>query len=248
MSWMSDAAEEQVPHCHEDHGFGDVEAFFVIADEAAISYEPAEAALDHPAAGNDLEPWISVGSAYDLDHEIEESRLVEESATIVGAIGEEVLHPRPALADRIEDRLRSGAVGNVRRRQVHGEQTPIRVHGDMAFAADDLLSRVITALFRHRRLDGLAVDDARRRTYFPPHPLAIDHQDNVVDGSEQEQTDKAAKPPIDGLPGREVDRKHPPLASRAHHVAQRVDDLPKISRPFAPPLRRSRQKDFERNP
>jgi hypothetical protein len=36
MSWMSDLAEEQISHSEEDHGFGDVEALLVIADQPAL--------------------------------------------------------------------------------------------------------------------------------------------------------------------------------------------------------------------
>ena len=36
MSWMSDPAEEQISHSEEDHGFGDVEALLVIADQPAL--------------------------------------------------------------------------------------------------------------------------------------------------------------------------------------------------------------------
>jgi len=46
---MSDPAEDRISHGHEDHGFGNVEPFFIIADEAAVSRQPADAALDHPA-------------------------------------------------------------------------------------------------------------------------------------------------------------------------------------------------------
>jgi hypothetical protein len=69
-----------------------------------------------------------------------------------------------------------------------------------------------------------------------------------MDRPEQQQVDKAAKPPIHGLPRREVDRKHPPLASGAHHVAQRVDNLPKVGCPLAPPRRRLWQQAVERAP
>jgi hypothetical protein len=55
-----------------------------------------------------------------------------------------------------------------------------------------------------------------------------------MDRAEQEQADKAPKPPIHGLPRREVNRKHPPLTPGAHHVTQRVDDLPKVRPRFAP--------------
>jgi hypothetical protein len=40
MSWMSDPAEEQISHSEEDHGFGDVEALLVIADQPALCIAP----------------------------------------------------------------------------------------------------------------------------------------------------------------------------------------------------------------
>src|SRR5271167_4369116 len=56
MSWMSDPTKEKISHREVDHGFGDVEALLIIADEASISCQPTDAALDYPATGNDLEP------------------------------------------------------------------------------------------------------------------------------------------------------------------------------------------------
>lgn len=99
MSGVADPADEQVAHGEEDHGLGHVEASFVIADEAAVAGHPADTALDHPAARDHLEARIGVAAAYDLDHEIEEGGLVEQLAAVVGPVGEEVLDPRPALAD-----------------------------------------------------------------------------------------------------------------------------------------------------
>src|SRR5271167_3392457 len=52
MSWMGDSAEEQISHGEEDHGLGDVEAFLVVTDEAAISCQPTDGAFDNPAAWN----------------------------------------------------------------------------------------------------------------------------------------------------------------------------------------------------
>ena len=73
MSWMSDPAEEQISHSEEDHGFGDVEALLVIADQpalcissrlafptssaglldAAITLQPKETGhLDHPGSSH----------------------------------------------------------------------------------------------------------------------------------------------------------------------------------------------------
>jgi hypothetical protein len=63
MSWVGDPAEEQISHSEEDHGFGDVEALLVIADQAAISCQPTDTAFNDPPAGNDLESWVGIGPA-----------------------------------------------------------------------------------------------------------------------------------------------------------------------------------------
>lgn len=48
-------------------------------------------------------------SGDDLDDEVEEGGLLHELGAIMGAIGEQVLDRGPALANRIEDHLGTGA-------------------------------------------------------------------------------------------------------------------------------------------
>ena len=75
---------------------------FVVAHEAAPADESAEDALDDPASRNDIKPWLGGGPAEDLDDEVEATGLLNELCAIVSAVGEDVLHERPALADRVE--------------------------------------------------------------------------------------------------------------------------------------------------
>ena len=68
-----------------------------------------------------------------------------------------MLDPRPAFADRIEDLSRAGAVGDIRRREVHHEQAAVGIDGDVALATDELLGAVVTTGGSRRRcLDGLS--------------------------------------------------------------------------------------------
>lgn len=72
--------------------------------------------------------------------------LVHQLEPVIGPISEEVLHPRPALADAVEDCLRAGAVGDVGRGKVHHEQPTIGVDSDMPLASNDLLGSIEAAL------------------------------------------------------------------------------------------------------
>jgi hypothetical protein len=83
----------------------DVDTLLVVAHEPAPSGHPSEGALDDPAAWQDLEAVLAVGSADDLDDELEVGGLVHKFEPVVGAVGEQVLHPGPPLANVVQDRL-----------------------------------------------------------------------------------------------------------------------------------------------
>lgn len=105
----------------------DVGSLLVVAHEASPSGHPAEGALDDPATGQNLEALLVVGSADDLDDEVEIGGLVHEFEPIVGAVGEQMLHPGPALADAVENGLCAGAVGDVGWRQVDHQKGSVRI-------------------------------------------------------------------------------------------------------------------------
>jgi hypothetical protein len=86
-----------------------------------------------------------------------------------------------------------------------------------------------------RSLDRLTVDHAGAGLMFAPLSFAVDHQCNVMDGLEQQPPHEPPEPPVDCLPGRKVDRQHPPFAIRTNHVSDGIEDLPKI--PLSPPAR-----------
>ncbi len=244
---MGDAPEQEGTEGDMDHGLGDIDAGFVVAHEAAPSGHPAEGALDHPTPWQDFEACLFIGAPDDFDDEVEEGGLVHELAPVIGAVGEKMLQPRPAFADRIEDHLGACGIGDIGGGQVDHQEPPIGVDGDMAFAAHDLLPGVVASLFGARRLDRLAVDDARRGACFATETLAIRHQGNIMDGAEQELPQEAAEPPIHRLPGRKVAGQHLPAAAGANQIADRVHHLAQIglARPAAF-ARRRKQRRYHR--
>src|SRR3546814_1991807 len=78
-----------------------------------------------------------------------------------------MFHPGPALADAVENSLCASAVGDVGGRQVGHQKPPVGIDRNVAFAADDLLARVIAPLrARGRSLHRLAVDHTGRWAGF----------------------------------------------------------------------------------
>lgn len=77
---MSISADEIAAHSDKDHGVRDVDAFLVVAHEAAPSRHPAEGALDNPAARQDFEALLVVGSADNLYHEVQVGGLASGSS------------------------------------------------------------------------------------------------------------------------------------------------------------------------
>ncbi len=101
----------------------------------------------------------------------------------------------------------------------------------MPFAPDDFLGCIVATLVRRGRFDGLAVDDARTRALLSPRQLSVQHQHHVVQRAEQESAHEPPKPPIHGLPRREVVGQHAPAATRPNQVPQGVDHLPQVALP-----------------
>src|SRR5438552_13577628 len=110
---MTNPPDAQASEGDMDHGFGAVDALFVVAHEAAPSSHPTEGALDNPAARQHLEAWLSVAALDDLDDEVAQGGLVHQLGPIIGTIGEQVLEPGPALSHPVQDHLRARAVGDV---------------------------------------------------------------------------------------------------------------------------------------
>ena len=117
-------------------------------------------ARERETTRDDFEALGGVGSLDDLDGEVPEGGLVHELGAIIGPVGEQMLQPRPTLADAVQDHLGPGAVGDVGGRQIDHQKTAVGVDRDVALATDDLLARVVSPCFRFRSFDRLAVDDA----------------------------------------------------------------------------------------
>src|SRR5260221_11330431 len=145
-----------------DHGLGAVDAPLVVPYEASAPGHPSEGAVDDPAAWKDFEALRGIGP-FDFDGEVEEGGLVHELGAVVGASGEQVLDPGPALAHAVEDHLRAGALRHAGGGDGGHQQTTVGVGGDMALASPNLLASGVTSGFRFNVRDRCDFEDAARR-------------------------------------------------------------------------------------
>jgi hypothetical protein len=95
-----------------------IDALFVIAHEAAPSHHPTEGSFHHPASGKNLEALDPSQRLITSMVRSEVGGFVHQLSPIINAIGEEMLDPGPALANPIEDRLGSRAVGDLGGRKI----------------------------------------------------------------------------------------------------------------------------------
>ena len=74
---MADAAKEETAHCDMDHRLGDVEALFVVTDQASPASHPPESALDDPTPRQNFEARFPIDASNDLDDEVVEGGFVD---------------------------------------------------------------------------------------------------------------------------------------------------------------------------
>src|SRR5215217_8011852 len=82
-------------------------------------------------------------------------------------------------------------------------------------------------------LDALAVEHRGRGRRLAADPLAISHDEQVLDRLEQALVTPSAEPAEDRAPRRQVARQKPPRDAAAQEIKDRIEDLPQ--RPFPRP-------------
>ena len=123
----------------------------VIAGEAALLDEPAEAALDDPAPRQHNEALLIFELLDDAQPKVR--AMTEELAhaahegfefACVATIGEDHEQAQQAVAEHAEEQLGTIAVLHAGGRDHHTEQQAVGVGERVAFAALDLFARIVT--------------------------------------------------------------------------------------------------------
>src|SRR6266851_3479696 len=209
--------------------------------EAAVAADPGEEALDDPAAGLDRKANLIRALPDDLDGN---HGGLGDSIACVAAVGEDLLDERERSTRRTQQRTTTVAILNTGRVRFEYKAAPVGVDESMTLTPVDLLARVVAARpTRLCRLDALAVDDRAGRASLASNPLAILHDEGVIDGLKAPIVAERRKPAIDRAPGRKVARQQPPSAAGAHHVKDAVNDLahrPRSGSAFRPRFREMR--------
>ena len=136
-----------------------------------------------------------------------------QPAAIIRPVGEQVLEPRPALADRRDDLLGTRRVLHVGGSHDH-QAPPIGVHGDTAPAPLHPLRGVAAAPAGSvRRLHALAVKPTGGRARPVTNLLTVEHGRDVVDRPEQQPAHEASEPPAHRPPRPEANWRHAPATA-----------------------------------
>ena len=252
-SWISspcDSAGEELNAGDQQPGLGAFDGFLEVFCEAAVAAEPGEGSFDDPAARQEFEAICGIGSLDDFEAPLADfGERGGEFFAGIGAVGEDMAQPREAVADRCQHIGSPVAVLDVGGMDDGGDQEALGVGEDMALPALDQLGGVEaarTAAFRgfHR----LAVDHPGAWGGLAPRRFTYRHEKVMVDGAQRSIATPGVEISLDRAPRRELPGQHPPLATRAGHVQDRVQHLTQVRRARATQPLRRRQKRCDHIP
>src|SRR5713226_5854385 len=144
MSWASETAGEELDTGDHEPGESTFDGGLEILGETAVSVEPGDGALDHPAALDEVEARGGLDALDDFDRPLAE--LFEcglEFVAGVAGIGEDMAQPGKGIADGGEEERGSITILEACFMHDRADQQARCVGQDVALAALDLLAGVI---------------------------------------------------------------------------------------------------------
>jgi hypothetical protein len=193
----------------------------IVACQAAETSGPGDAALDHPALGQQDKAALGLGQ---LDHlQADALPLSRRRRLLAGG-----------LVDRDGQQLHLRAVLGISWGDVQGEQVPQRVDGSVQLGATASLVAVVARppAALGRRVQRLAVQDGRTGLAGAPRLQAQQGAQVVHDRLKDTRVEPAARLLVDDVPAGKVVRQHAPLGASAHPPAQAIEDLAQVVAPL----------------
>jgi hypothetical protein len=189
---MGEFPEDECIHYEICHVAWDVAAYLVVTGQSAPARHSSKGSLDDPAARQYLEAFLVSHLAHDLDRELIINRHVHQPALVMGTVGDEVLELRPALADRLDDEFDTLGILSVGRGQVSISRCPW-----MSTAICRLRSFVFLVVSYPPTgalwvWPSLALQHCGGRTGLAALQFMLDHDCDVLDGSEQKTPQQLA--------------------------------------------------------
>ena len=141
----SQSAELNSDHGDIDPSLGTGGGGFVIAHQSPLVHQPAEGALDDPAASQYFEALGGIGAFDDFDGQFGTEALDPIGKVLAGVatVHPQDAQPREPAQNAAQKHLGSVALGGVGWGHGHAEHQPQSIHQQMAFATFDPLAGVI---------------------------------------------------------------------------------------------------------
>ena len=204
-------------------------AAFVVPHQPPMLREPRQRAFHHPALGQHLEARQIVGAHDDLHRQLGPvlTHPVGEVRAAVTPVHPQLAQPREIREQRLQQRLRPGALGRVGRGHRRAQHQPQSIYQQEALATLGLFARIVT----HRAAvrvgaHGLAVEHGGRGPGALAHRRPHEGPQAVVERPQDTFAAPRTKMVIDRLPRGKVRRQPPPLAAGLDDVEDALNQLP----------------------
>src|ERR1035441_4192768 len=228
---------------------------FPVLGKPAATIEPRNGALDDPSARQNDEAFGPIGTPDDFGFELRSDlgqRRMEDRPRI-GAVGKEPFQKRKQAEKRGQQQDAAVAILNIGRMNNRVQQQTLCIYQDVPLLALDELARVESGRIDARSaffsaFHTLAVDDGGGGTGFASRLLATLLVKRVVDAIQGAVVPPQTEVPIHGAARRQVLGDVAPLASRAQHVHDAVDDIPRLNFTLAAPALRRRNERPDMRP
>src|SRR5438128_8110371 len=214
-----------------------------VLGETSAATEPSQAALHHPAPGQELEAFDTGRALNDFDRPrpaIGDG--VEQLVAAIDAVGEDMAQLGEGLPQRAQQGNRAMRILDVGLVHAHREQEPLGVGDDMALAPLDAFA---------------GVNPARAAAFGRRHALAVDNAGAGCEVSALLVAGPSDQPGIDPVPGAvvapaieialhrrargKVTRQRAPLTPGPQQIEDGVDDRAQVALARPPEPTRSRQ-------